>query len=285
MCLSPLWRRLPILFCLLWSRLIAAIPPTPPAGDFLHDLAGLLTAEEQALLRSQQQQVFQQAQVPIVVVTVANMSQYVPGNTSIEAFARLWFNAWGIGSQRKNDGILVIVSRDDRRARIEFGAAWGRRWDNYAQQVMDYRLVPRFKTGKYGFGLIAGVEALARAALAGPQSDPPPPNALEKFMASPLVKFARENNPLMERYAKWSPLLLVAGAVLVVAGLLIPAYRWQLIGCGLGIIGLVVLFWIVVIIFAFIFGGKSRRSSEDRDGSDGGFGGGSSGGGGASGSW
>ena len=36
-------RWLPIPFCLLSGILIAAIPPTPPAGDFLHDLAGLLS--------------------------------------------------------------------------------------------------------------------------------------------------------------------------------------------------------------------------------------------------
>jgi uncharacterized protein len=277
-----LLRRLPLLLCLLAGNLGAAIPPTPPAGDFLHDLAGLLTSEEQGALRTQQQEVFQQTQIPIVVVTVSDMNQYLPGSTSIEAFARVWFDTWGIGSKRKNDGILVIVSRNDRRARIEFGVEWGRRWDKYAQHVMDERMVPRFKTGKYGAGLIAGLEALARAAQAGPKSEPPAPSALEKFLATPVVKFARENNPLMERYGKWAPLLLLVGALLVVAGLVVPEYRWKLIGFGLGLIGLVVLFWVVAIIFAFVFRGSSRGSS---GGGGGGFGGGSSGGGGASGSW
>ena len=274
-------RWLPIPFCLLSGILIAAIPPTPSAGDFLHDLAGLLSTEEQASLRTQQKEVFQRAQVPIVVVTVLDMNAYVPGSTSIEAFARLWFNTWGIGSQRHNNGILVIVSRNDRRARIELGAEWGRRWDNYAQQVMNDRMVPRFKAGHYGAGLIRGVEALARAVQIGPKGEPPPPNALEKFMATPAVKFARENNPLMERYAKWAPLIVIVGGLLIVAGLFLPEYRWKLIGIGLGLIGLVVLFWVVAIVIGFVFRGNSRNSG----GGGGGFGGGSSGGGGASGSW
>jgi uncharacterized protein len=280
--LAFLLRRLPVVLYLLAGSLGGAIPPTPQAGDFLHDLAGLLTADELGSLRTRQREVFQQTQIPIVVVTVPAMNQYVPGSTSIETFARLWFNTWGIGSQRKNDGILVIVSRNDRRARIELGVEWGRRWDNYAQHVMNERMVPRFKTGNYGAGLIAGMEALARAAQAGPKSEPPAPSALEKFMASPVVKFARENNPLMERYGKWAPLLLLVGGLLVVAGLVIPEYRWKLIGLGLGLIGLVVLFWVVAIILAFLFRGSSRGSS---GGGGGGFGGGSSGGGGASGSW
>jgi len=101
-------RRLPILFWLLSGTLLAAIPPTPADGNFLHDLAGLLTSQEQYSLRTRQQQVFQEAQVAIVVVTVLDKNQYVQGTTSIEAFSKLWFNTWGIGSQQKNDGILAL---------------------------------------------------------------------------------------------------------------------------------------------------------------------------------
>lgn len=280
---SPALRLLAVLFGLFSTTLSAAIPPTPPPGEFLHDLAGLLTPAEQAAIREQQQPLFQQTRIPLVVVTVSNMRHYLPDAPSIEAFARFWFDRWGIGSQGHNAGILVIISREDRRARIEFGAAWGRRWDNYAEAVMNNRMVPRFKTGDYGAGLNAGVEALVAMAHAGPASAPPEPGALEKLMAAPLVKFARENNPLTERLGNWTPLVLALGVFLVVAGLLVPAHRKTLVVLGATLIGLVLLFWIAVAVIALVKGRSSGSADSSDDG--GGFGGGSSGGGGASGSW
>lgn len=292
--MAPLHLRSPIAPLLLLAllglfavSLPAAIPPTPPPGEFLHDFAALLTPEQQAGIRAQQQQILQDTGIPIVVVTVSAMRHYISDAPSIEAFARFWFDTWGIGSQRQNSGMLVIVSRDDRRARIELGASWERRWDRYAQAVMNDRMVPRFKTGDYGAGLIAGVDALARMAVAGPASEPPAPNTLEKFMATPFVKFARENNPLTAELGKWTPLALAAGVILAVVGLFVPEHRKTLVGLGLGIVGLILFFWVVVVVIALIKRGTSTSSGSfgSGGGGGGGFGGGSSGGGGASGSW
>ena len=283
MSLSSTLRRLLVLGGLLSASVAGAIPPRPAPGDFLHDLAGLLTTQERTALRAQQQKVYEQVRVPIVVVIVGDMAQHLPGQPTIEAFARQWFNTWGIGSPGKNDGMLIIVSRGDRKARIELGADWGRRWDAYAQRVMNDRMVPRFKAGAYGDGLAAGVEALARAALAGAQSEPPALTGMEKFMATPLATFARENNPLLERAPQWMPWLLGLGALLVVLGLCIPEYRKPLLVAGLVVIGVVLLFWIVAAILAFL--NRDRLFDSDDDGGGGGFGGGSSGGGGASGGW
>ena len=79
---------------------------------------------------------------PIIVVTIESMSAYLPTysgsgglNTTgmrIETFATLLFNEWGIGHEKLgeeywNTGILLLIARDDRKARIELGGGWGRR--------------------------------------------------------------------------------------------------------------------------------------------------------------
>ncbi|MES1167049.1 MAG: TPM domain-containing protein [Pseudomonadota bacterium] len=281
-------------FFLLAGFLQAAVPPRPAPGQFLHDLAGVVSTADAAKIRELQQNVFQQAQVPLVVVTVSSMGGYDPGAASIESLARLWFNSWGLGSQGKNDGILVLISTGDRKGRIELGAAWGRRWDDYAQSVMSGEMIPHFKSGDYSGGLVAGVEALARMALAGAASTPPSPTVYEKFKATAVGQFVAQKNPIEEELGpKVLGVMVLLGSVCVAAGLLLPQHRKPLLIAGLSLIGLAVFFWVVAVVAGLFFGGSHlrRRSSwlgsdyGDSGGFGGGFDGGSSGGGGASGSW
>ena len=93
------------------------------------------------------------------------MAEYGGEGLRIETFARLLFDQWQVGiaklgDQNWNTGILVLVSVGDRKARIELGAGWGREKDQLCQQIMDERMVPRFKQGDFSGGITAGVEAL-----------------------------------------------------------------------------------------------------------------------------
>ena len=61
---------------------------------------------------------------PIIVVTIDSMAQHGGANMPIETFAALLFNQWQIGhakleGQDWNTGILLLVSKGDRGARIE----------------------------------------------------------------------------------------------------------------------------------------------------------------------
>ncbi|NIP95915.1 MAG: TPM domain-containing protein, partial [Akkermansiaceae bacterium] len=101
------------------------MPPKPADGEFFHDLAGVVSARDAEEIKRLQESTFKQRQVPIVAVTVERMSDYIPDAQTIESFAHLWFDAWGIGTPEKNDGILVIISIVDRKGRIELGKDWG----------------------------------------------------------------------------------------------------------------------------------------------------------------
>lgn len=263
----------------------AAMPPKPAGGDFLHDYAGVIPAETQQTIRELQATAFREGKTPIVVVTVPSLQRYSLGTNEVEAYARTWFNTWGIGSQKKNNGILVLLAVEERRARIELGAEWGRRWDDYAKQVMDGKMVPRFKVGEYGAGLRAGVEALARMAALGPAAEPPQGSALDKFLGSELGYYAVYDNPLKKQFGPrivWA--LVLVGVMAFVLLPFLPNHRRMLLIIGFGAIGLAFLFWIVAVIIG-LFVGRNRRKDEDSSSSGGGYGGGSSGGGGATGKW
>jgi uncharacterized protein len=256
----------------------AALPPRPAGGEFFHDLADLVDDSSAEIIRDLQQEVFSQAGVPIVVVTIQRMNKYVPGTPGIEGFARQWFDTWGIGSERKNDGILVLVSAKDRKARIELGTDWGRRFDSFCKRLMDQKMVPEFKKGDYGAGLRAAVASLAEVANAGPRADPPEAGLADRILEHPIMVFNREHNPIRDKAGPGVvALMVVVGGCCLFAGIFLPAYRKPLLIAGAVLIALALLFWIFVFVL-FILGGG-------RGGGGGGFGGGSSGGGGASGGW
>ena len=260
----------------------ADIPPRPADREFFHDLAGIIDASDTQTITNLQQEVFRQAGVPIVVVTVNQMSEYDPGSPSIESFARRWFDSWGIGTQAKNDGMLVIVSIGDRKARIELGAEWGGRFDRFCKRLMDQKMVPQFKSGNYGKGISAAVASLGEIAKAGPKAEPPDPSLTDRVLNNPVLEFNRQNNPIAK---KGGPvvitLMVVLGIACLVGAIFLPQYRKPLLIVGAVLIALALLFWIVVLAL-FVF---ARGSGGSGGGGGGGFGGGSSGGGGASGSW
>lgn len=271
-----------------FGNLYAALelPPIPEDENFVQDLAAMLPRDAETAIGRLQKEAFESHQTPIVVVTIESMAEYGGAGYSIERFAAEWFNHWQIGTRGEageliNQGILLLVSKGDREARIELGADWGRKWDKHCARIMDGRIVARFKRGDFAEGIVAGVEALKEMAALGPEADPP--GALGDFMSESMKEKPLATSPL----PKWGiGLMLLAGVAMIVMSFFLPQHRkWLLIG-GFGLIGAALLFWIIAAIVAIFMRSKYGGSSSGGGFSGGGFGsGGFSGGGGASGSW
>lgn len=284
---SP-WRKALVVFLVLlgicsWAmRANATVPPRPADREFFHDLAGVIHADDAQKIRDLQQEVFRQSGVPIVVVTVSRMDNYLPDSTGIESFARRWFDSWGIGSQAKNDGMLVLVSTGDRKARIELGAAWERRFDEFSKRLMDRKMVPEFKNANYGGGVLAAVQSLAEIAKAGSKASPPDQSLTDRILNHPIMVFSREENPISKKGGSLAVVLVaIVGLGCLLAAIGLPEYRKRLVILGLVLVGIAIFFWIVAAIL--LMWGWVTGKVQIRGG--GGFGGGSSGGGGASGGW
>lgn len=142
-----------------------------PPGEraFILDRAGMLDAADASSIRVLCDKLLSEKATPIVVVTIESMARYGGEDLRIETFATLLFNQWAIGQEKVrneywNTGIMLLISRDDRAARIELGAGWGREQDALAQRIMDERIIPEFKQGRFSAGILAGVESLDRMA-------------------------------------------------------------------------------------------------------------------------
>lgn len=231
--------------------------PQPGERDFILDQADLITPEHETKIRELCDKLLTDKATPIIVVTIESMDKYGGAGMSIEQFAYTLFNQWGVGhlklnGQDWNTGMLLLVSKLDRKARIEFGAGLGHDYDMQALEIMDNLIIPNFKEGKFSEGILNGVEGL---------------DAIARGLEVP-----QRPTPI------WVYLLILVGIGLMIFTVVSLIRR--------GSSGWAWLFWAAVfaVVGFLIMQALTNRGGGSGFGG-GSFGGGFSGGGGASGSW
>ena len=260
------------------------LPEVPADENFIQDYAGILPNSVERRVGELQRRAFEDHDTAIVVVTIGSMADYGQGGGSIERFAHRLFDKWEIGKREDgvlhNKGVLLLVSVGDRKARIELGADWGRRWDRHAAKIMNQRIVPAFKEGDYGKGVLAGVEAISEMARQGPEAEPST-GLTETLKSKPVPA-----NPM----PLWGVITIAGvGVLLIVLSFVFPQHRKGLLMVGIGLVIGAFVVWILLIALSLMLG--NRKGSSKGGFSSGGFSGGGfssggfSGGGGATGSW
>ena len=151
--------RLFLLLCLLWAG--AATGQTYPdyQSTTVNDFADLLTPAQETALSQQLSDLRDDTGVEMAVLTLATQADFAPGQI-LETFAAGVFDHWGIGNASRNDGVLVMVIRDDRAIRVELGAAYGRDWDADVERVIDARFLPALSQDDFAGGIQVGTDAV-----------------------------------------------------------------------------------------------------------------------------
>ncbi len=132
---------------------------------YVNDYYDLLDPEAEARIRSDLIELYDRAGIEMTVLTIQDMAFY-GYEGSLESFATALFNEWGIGNASRNDGVLILVSRYDRRMRIELGSGYPAARDADMQRVIDGYFLPAFRRDAYQEGIETGVEETIRT-LAG----------------------------------------------------------------------------------------------------------------------
>ena len=92
----------------------------------------------------------------VVVVTLPSL-----GGMAVEDFGYQLGRSWGIGQRGKDNGVLLIVSRDDRKLRIEVGYGLeGKLTDADAAVIINQTITPAFRRNDYAGGIEQGVAAI-----------------------------------------------------------------------------------------------------------------------------
>src|SRR5690606_36201874 len=90
----------------------------------------------------------------IVVATVADL-----GGEAIEPYANRLFRHWRLGQAGEDNGVLLLVSRVDRRMRIEVGYGLeGTLTDLHSKLIIENTLTPAFRNGDFAGGIAAAVD-------------------------------------------------------------------------------------------------------------------------------
>lgn len=144
----------------LWPGLAMSQTYPQPISDTVNDFAGLLTSDQEADLSEKIRALRKDTKVHLVIATFRSRAELGFGSTALEPFATGLFNNWGIGDDRRNDGILVLVLSGDREMRVELGAGFPASFDKVAQEIIDNEFLPAFREGAYGMGIKAGTSAV-----------------------------------------------------------------------------------------------------------------------------
>ncbi|MEM9997062.1 MAG: TPM domain-containing protein, partial [Bacteroidota bacterium] len=120
------------------------------------DLADLIDADMEAALTATLAALEDSTTHQVAVLTLPDLQ-----GEAVEPVATRIFNAWGLGQQGLNNGVLLLVARDDRKLRIEVGVGLeGVLTDAEAGRIIRNRIVPRFRSGDFAGGIQAGVLAI-----------------------------------------------------------------------------------------------------------------------------
>jgi|SRR5277367_2096544 len=155
------WKKLALVGC--WLLSFAAlgrevIPPMP--AQYFNDYAKVVPQTTIAQLNAKLED-FERATGNQVVVAIYPKME---SDSAIDDYAVRVFRAWKVGEKDKNNGAVLFVFIQDRNMFIEVGYGLeGALPDAICKQITEFEIKPHFKTGDYGGGLTAGVNAILAA--------------------------------------------------------------------------------------------------------------------------
>ncbi|MFW5837289.1 MAG: TPM domain-containing protein [Desulfovibrionaceae bacterium] len=244
----------------LGALLLAALAATalaldvPPLKGRVNDYADMISPQAEQQLTAMLADLERTDSTQIAILTIPSLE-----GDSLEAFSIRAAEKWGLGQKKEDNGALLLVSKADRKIRIEVGYGLeGRLTDVMSGAIIDNVITPDFKAGKIDQGFLQGAQAMVKA-VRGEYTAPPPKTSPRGESGGAGLFF----------------LVIIALFLFSGLGRMFSGRRRRGSGSGLG--------WLLLL--GMLAGGSHRGGGGGFGG--GGFsgGGGGFGGGGASGGW
>jgi len=270
------------------------------------DLAGIFSSTAAASMAAESERLEQENGAQVAVLTIPSLE-----GQPLEDYSMRVVEAWQLGRQDRDNGVLILIARDDRKIRIEVGYGLeGVLPDALCGRIIDNAMKPAFRDGDFSGGAQRAVEMISGLVRGDPEASAAlPDTAIDASDALPLLAMAVIFFSVMGVFSM-SALFTKGGGAWFLYLFLVPFFfafpgavlgpKWAVIIVAVWLIG----FPILRLLIWHTVGGKSFRTSHptwtnwnsSRGGgwsggggfsSGGGFsgGGGSFGGGGASGGW
>lgn len=278
------------IFLLLPLTTLARVPESeliPLDNRRVIDLSSTLQSHEIAQLTALSEEIELKSGAQYVIVLVESTSPY-----TIEDYTFSLGEFWGLGTEKADNGIIMMIALSDRKMRIEVGYGLeGAIPDALAKRIIETQLKPNFKNGNFYEGIITGSTTIKELIFKEPVSD-------ENFKKQELTT---------SNFSLWAKLFPFLMFLLIFLRITFGYLK----GLGISILILIaivtffssiqfaIIYNLLLTVFTLIFGsakGGGGNGGHYHGGYSGGFSGGSSsggfsggggsfGGGGASGSW
>lgn len=234
-----------IIVSLILLLQVASAVEYPHIEKYVNDYANIIDPEYKDKIQRLAENIDKNTTVEIAVVTIESLEGDSPEN-----YANTLFRQAGIGKKDKNNGLLILVAKNDRKYRFEVGYGLeGSITDSYKVPIGTKIIEPNFKQGQYGKGIYESMIVV---------------EGLVTNNSEVVSKYLGSNSG--SEIPDWLIIVIIFVIIFIVVIVLITASG----GGGSGGGG--------------YYGGGSGGSGGN-GGSGGGFGGGSSGGGGFGGGW
>jgi uncharacterized protein len=139
-----------------WDSTTGGLVAVPPLSARVTDLTGTLRADEKQALERKITG-WEGSSGNQMAVLMVPTTQPEP----IEAFAIRVAEAWKIGRKGQDNGVLLVVAKDDRKLRIEVGYGFeGVLTDATSRRIISDTISPLFRQGRFAAGLEAGVDQI-----------------------------------------------------------------------------------------------------------------------------
>jgi uncharacterized protein len=244
-----------------------ALQPIPKLEARVTDMTGTLTAGQQAELEQKLRDFESRkgAQIGVLLVPTTQPEE-------IEQYSIRVVEAWKLGRRKVDDGVLLIIAKNDHALRIEVAYGLeGVLTDAMSSRIIEDTMKPLLRQGQYFAAISAGVDQMMK--LIDGEPLPPPDRTWQEqrpvhwnFLPVVLFAFLFGSGLLRAIFGRTAGSLLSAGGI----GLLVFAFTQVLVFA----IGAAAVSFLLAMI-----GMGSAWSSGRYGGGFGGFGGGFGGGG------
>ena len=132
------------------------------------DTAGMLSEADEAELTQQLENLEKATSAQVVVLTIDTL-----GGEAIEDYSLRVAETWKLGQEGRDDGVLFLIVRDDRKMRLEVGYGLEPMLtDALSRRILSEVVTPKFRAGDYPAGIEAGVGAVVSVVEGNPDAVP-----------------------------------------------------------------------------------------------------------------
>lgn len=148
------------IFSLAKAQIEKAIPDPPNPPRLVVDQTGTLTPDQRETLERKLVAYDDSTSNQIAVVIIPTTGDY-----DIAEFSFALGRKWGVGNKDKNNGVVLLIAKNDRKVFIAPGYGLeGAIPDILAKQIVEQIIVPNFRGNDFYGGIDKGTDAIAQAA-------------------------------------------------------------------------------------------------------------------------